>query len=56
LCKKDEPLTFSHIEVIRVQSGGTFDLNKWKGESGTPYTLSVVTGKIESTQPTHSIY
>jgi cyanophycinase len=56
LCKKDEPLTFSHIEVIRVQSGGTFDLNKWKGESGTPYILSVVTGKIESTQPTHSIY
>jgi cyanophycinase len=56
LCKKDEPLTFRHIEVIRVQSGGTFDLNKWTGESGTPYTLSVVTGKIESTQPTHSLY
>jgi cyanophycinase len=56
LCKKDEPLTFRNIEVIRVQSGGTFDLNKWTSESGTPYTLSVVTGKIESTQPNHSTY
>src|SRR3984957_4032531 len=56
LCKKDEPLTFRHIEVIRVQSGGTFDLDKWKSESGTSYTLSVVAGKIESTQPNHSIY
>jgi cyanophycinase-like exopeptidase len=56
LCKKDEPLTFRNIEVIRVQSGGTFDLDKWTSESGTSYTLSVVTGKIESTQPNHSIY
>jgi cyanophycinase len=56
LCKKDEPLTFRNIEVIRVQSGGTFDLDKWTSNAGTSYTLSVVAGKIESTQPNHSIY
>jgi cyanophycinase-like exopeptidase len=56
LCKKDEPLTFRNIEVIRVQSGGTFDLYKWTSDAGTSYTLSVVAGKIESTQPNHSIY
>ena len=56
LCKKDEPLTFRDIEVIRVQSGGTFDLDKWTSDAGTSYTLSVVAGKIESTQPNHSIY
>ena len=56
ICKKDELLTFGNIEVIRVQSGGTFDVNKWTSESGTSYTLSVVAGKIESTQPNHSIY
>jgi cyanophycinase len=56
LCKKDEPLTFRNIEVIRVQSGGTFDLDKWTSNTGVSYTLSVVTGEIESTQPTHSIY
>jgi cyanophycinase-like exopeptidase len=56
LCKKDEPLTFRNIEVIRVQSGGTFDLDKWTSDAGTSYTLSVVAGKIESTQPNHSIY
>ncbi|MGA9979110.1 MAG: cyanophycinase [Candidatus Sulfotelmatobacter sp.] len=56
ICKKDEPLTFRDIDVIRVQSGGTFDLNKWTSEAGTPYKLSVIAGKVESTQPTHSIY
>ena len=56
LCKKDEPLTFRNVEVIRVQSGGTFDLDKWTSTAGTSYTLSVVSGKIESSQPNHSIY
>jgi cyanophycinase len=56
ICKKDEPLTFRNIEVIRVKSGGTFDLDKWTSTAGVSYTLSVVAGKIESTQPTHSIY
>jgi len=56
LCKKDEPLTFRDIEVIRVQSGGTFDINKWTSNAGTSYTLSVVAGKIETTQPNHSLY
>jgi cyanophycinase len=56
LCKKDEPLTFRDVELIRVQSGGTFDLDKWTSNTGVSYTLSVVGGKIESTQPNHSIY
>jgi cyanophycinase len=56
ICKKDEPLTFRNVEVIRVQSGGNFDLDKWTSETGTSYTLSVVAGKIESTQPNHSTY
>jgi cyanophycinase len=55
-CKKDEPLTFRNIEVIRVQSGGSFDLDRWTSTAGTSYTLSVVTGKIESTQPNHAMY
>jgi cyanophycinase-like exopeptidase len=56
LCKKDEPLTFRNVDVTRVKAGGTFDLDKWTRESGTSYALSVVTGKIESTQPNHSTY
>ena len=56
LCKKDEPLTFRNVEVIRVQAGGTFDLNKWTSDAGVSYTLSVVAGKIDSTQPNHSTY
>jgi cyanophycinase len=56
ICKKDAPLTFRNIEAIRVKSSRTFDLAKWTSNAGVSYTLSVVAGKIESTQPTHSIY
>lgn len=56
LCKKDKPLTFRNIEVVRVKAGGDFDLNKWTSSAGVSYTLSVVAGEIESTQPNHSTY
>lgn len=56
ICRKDEPLTFPNISVIRVATGAHFDLTKWTSDSATTYKLSVVSGKIESTQPNHEIY
>lgn len=55
-CEKGVPLTFREIDVYRVRAGGHFDLNTWKGEGGSAYSLSVVNGKIESTQAGNSIY
>lgn len=56
VCEKDAPLTFREISVYRVPAHGHFDLNSWKGDGGTAYTLSVQQGKIESTQGNHSVY
>src|SRR5579863_8716018 len=56
VCEKEKPLTLRNIEVIRVKSVGTFDLDRWTSESAVSHTLSVVAGRIESTQPNHSIY
>jgi cyanophycinase len=56
ICKKDVPLTFRTVSIYRVPSGGHFDLVSWKGEGGTAYSLSVDTGRIESTQRSGSIY
>ena len=56
VCIKDAPLTFAGITVYRVSSGGHFDLPSWKGETGTAYSLSVIQGKIESTQAGGEIY
>jgi len=42
--------------VYRVKAGGHFDLISWTGVGGTAYSLSVVTGKIESTQSGNAIY
>jgi cyanophycinase len=55
-CEKAVPLTSREIDVYRVRAGGHFDLNAWKGEGGTAYSLSVVNGKVESTQAGNSIY
>jgi cyanophycinase len=56
VCKKDLPLTFRAVSIYRVPSGGHFDLVSWKGEGGTAYSLSVDTGRIQSTQLSGSIY
>jgi cyanophycinase len=50
VCENGQPLTFRTINVYRVPAGGHFDLNSWTGDGGTAYSLSVVNGKIESTQ------
>lgn len=55
-CKADVPLTFRDVAVYKVPSGGHFDLNSWTGDGGTAYFLSVVNGKVSSTQANQSIY
>jgi cyanophycinase len=56
VCKKDVPLTFQNVSVYRVRSGGHFDLDSWKGDMGTAYSLSVDEGAIKSTQAKGSVY
>jgi cyanophycinase len=55
-CEKDKPLTFRGVSVYRVSAGGHFDLTSWTGDGGSAYWLSVVQGKIESTQAGGGIY
>lgn len=56
ICDAGAPLTFREISVHRVPAGGHFDLNSWTGVGGLTYSLSVVKGKVESTQPGNQIY
>lgn len=56
ICDAGAPLTFREITVYRVPAGGHFDFNSWTGAGGLTYSLSVVKGKIESTQPGNQIY
>jgi cyanophycinase len=56
VCEPNKPLTFANISVFRAPTGAHFDLNQWKGDSGTAYSLSVNAGKITSTQPGGAIY
>ena len=55
-CERGEPLTFRGIEVHHVTAGRHFDVGAWMGDGETVYSLSVVTGKIISTQTGKAIY
>jgi cyanophycinase len=56
VCRENTPLTFRDIFVYRGPIGSEFNLKEWKGKRGTAYSLSVVEGKIQSTQKNGDIY
>lgn len=56
VCRPDTPLTFRDIWVYHGPPGSDFDLKNWRGKGGSPYMLSVVDGKIQSTQAGDQAY
>ena len=56
VCREKTPLTFRNIDVHRVETGGNFDLKSWKSRRRVSYRLSVIDGKIESTQTGGAVY
>ena len=56
VCKPGTPLTFRNLSVYRVRAGGTFNVSNWTGAGGLGYTLSAISGVVESTQPGGSVY
>ncbi len=56
VCRENTPLTFRDITVYRGPTGSEFNLRDWRGKGGATYSLSVVDGKIQSTQAGHEVY
>ncbi|HKS74262.1 MAG TPA: cyanophycinase, partial [Terriglobales bacterium] len=56
VCRPATPLTFRDISVYHAPAGSEFDLKQWRGTGGNAYSLSVVAGSIQSTQPNQQIY
>ncbi len=56
VCRENTPLTFRDITVYRGPTGSEFNLKEWTGKKGTAYSLSVVEGKIQSTQKRGEVY
>ncbi|MFZ0638601.1 MAG: cyanophycinase [Candidatus Acidiferrales bacterium] len=54
-CRPGTALTFTGISVRKLVAGEKFNLAHWTG-SGTPYTLSAVSGVLRSTQLGGAIY
>ena len=56
VCRENAPLTFRDVTVYRGPARSTFDLRDWKGKGGAAYSLSVIQGKIQSTQKSGEVY
>jgi len=56
VCRENTPLTFRDITVYRGPAGSEFNLKEWRGKGGATYSLSVVEGKIQSTQKNGEVY
>jgi len=55
-CAEGEPLTFRDVAVYHGPSGSEFDVKSWKPRTGAGYSLSVLAGDVQSSQPRHEIY
>jgi cyanophycinase len=56
ICASGRALTFRDVGLYHGVSGSEFDVASWKTKNPGGYRLSVVEGKVESTQSSHDIY
>ncbi len=56
VCQPRTPVTYTNVGVLKVASGGSFDLGRWSTTSGTAYTVSANAGVLTSTQADGAIY
>jgi len=56
VCQPKTPLTYRDIAVRRLPAGGTFDLPRWRSNSGTTYTVGAEAGVLTSSQAGGSAY
>jgi cyanophycinase len=56
VCRAHAALSVSEIAVYKAPAGAQFNLRDWKGKGGVGYTLSVVEGKVQSTQKNGEAY
>jgi cyanophycinase len=56
VCEPGKPLTLRNVSVVRVKPGGHFDTKSWTSPDGFLYSLAVIEGKVQSNQPSGSLY
>jgi cyanophycinase-like exopeptidase len=49
-CLPGTPLTYRNVAVYRIGPGGSFDLDRWRGNGGISYTLSASNGVLTSSR------
>jgi cyanophycinase-like exopeptidase len=54
--KLESPISGAEYEVQRVQSGGKFEIPKWRAHAVEPYRLTVTRGELSSSAAGASVY
>jgi len=50
VCEPNVPLTFRNVAVYRIGPGNSFNLDRWRGNGGIAYTLTVEAGALSSSR------
>jgi cyanophycinase len=56
VCKPHELLTLRNVAAYRAPTGATFDVRAWSGDGGEPYSISVVSGQIQTSRAANAVY
>ena len=50
MCEPGIPLTYRNVAVYRIGPGNSFNLDRWRGNGGIAYTLTVEAGALSSSR------
>jgi cyanophycinase-like exopeptidase len=50
VCEPGIPLTYRNVAVYRIGPGNSFNLDRWRGNGGIAYTLTVEAGALSSSR------
>jgi cyanophycinase len=50
VCVDGKPLTLSHVSVLKLSAGDTFDLRTWSASGGRRFEANVVDGKMTTSE------
>jgi cyanophycinase-like exopeptidase len=56
VCRPGQPLTLRNVAVYHAPTAASFDVRAWSGEGGEAYTISVVSGEVQTSRAGNAVY
>jgi cyanophycinase len=56
VCRAAQPLTLLNVAAYHAPTGAVFDVRSWSGDGGEAYSISVVSGQIQTSRAGNAVY